>query len=238
MYQPTSTTKERVCNFYIAQVESEVISFQEIQKTFETGKIDEKIIALKSLIISLIHDEGFPSLLMHVINFVLPNQTESHGLKKILFFYWEIVEKLNAQGDIRDEVILVCNALRNDLLHSNEFIRGRTMKMLSRVPFRGLIDPLLHAILENMNHKTVFVKKNALNLLTVLWGLYGEDMLSDKEDKIEKLYFTDSDLSIKRASFILLYQINADRALKMISDSFDDFENSDIVQLAVIEMMK
>jgi len=33
-------------------------------------------------------------------------------------------------------MILVCNSLRNDLLHPNEYIRGRTLKLVSRIPHR------------------------------------------------------------------------------------------------------
>lgn len=90
MYQVASTTKEKSCTFYIQGRNLETQNTQTLQKTFETGRIDEKIDALKNLIISLINDDGQPSLLMHVINYVLPKQGESHNLKKILFFYWEV----------------------------------------------------------------------------------------------------------------------------------------------------
>jgi coatomer subunit beta len=63
-------------------------------------------------------------------------QGESHLLKKILLFYWEVIEKTNANGTLKDEMILVCNSLRNDLLHPNEYIRGRTLKLLSRIQLR------------------------------------------------------------------------------------------------------
>jgi coatomer subunit beta len=57
-------------------------------------------------------------------------------LKKILLFYWEAIEKVNPNGNLKDEMILVCNSLRNDLLHPNEYIRGRTLKLVSRIPHR------------------------------------------------------------------------------------------------------
>ena len=44
-----------------------------------------------------------------------------------------MVEKLDKTGNLRSEMILVCNSIRNDLLHPNEYIRGRTLRMLIRV---------------------------------------------------------------------------------------------------------
>ena len=68
-------------------------------------------------------------MVMNVINNFVPIQEESHSLKKILLFYWEVIEKTNPNGSLKDEMILVCNSLRKDLLHPNEYIRGRTLKL-------------------------------------------------------------------------------------------------------------
>ena len=62
--------------------------------------------------------------------------SRDHRVKKLLQIYWEIVEKTKAErqrgltrfrdaalednGDLKEEMILVCNALRNDLMHANE----------------------------------------------------------------------------------------------------------------------
>lgn len=73
---------------------------------------------------------------MTVINSLVPIQDESHGLKKIMLFYWEVIEKVYPNGQLKDEMILVCNSLRKDLLHPNEYIRGRTLKLLSRIQYR------------------------------------------------------------------------------------------------------
>lgn len=98
----------------------------------------EYIKALKSLVIQIIHDDSqtIPRMVMNVINNLVPLQEESHSLKKILLFYWEVIEKTNPNGGLKDEMILVCNSLRKDLLHPNEYIRGRTLKLLSRIQLR------------------------------------------------------------------------------------------------------
>ena len=66
-----------------------------------------------------------------VVTHVVPAASENHLLKKLLFFYWELVNKCDAStGKLKDEMFLVTNSLRLDLLHSNEYIRGRTLRML------------------------------------------------------------------------------------------------------------
>ena len=82
--------KEKPCTIYIDQDEQNQLSSQEIQKLLESSKADDKIKALKVLIIQLIHDDNFPRMIMPVINNILPFQNETHQLKKVLLYYWEV----------------------------------------------------------------------------------------------------------------------------------------------------
>lgn len=83
--------KEKPCFLYIQQNEQSIPTYQELQKQLETGRIEEKIKALKSLIICIIHDEAFPRMLMTIFNYLVPIQNESHKMKKILLYYWEVL---------------------------------------------------------------------------------------------------------------------------------------------------
>jgi len=56
-----------------------------------------------------------------------------HSIKKLLFLYWEVVEKTNVDGTVKDEIMLAVNALRKDLDSPNEFIRGRTLRLVSKI---------------------------------------------------------------------------------------------------------
>lgn len=85
-----SQPKEKYCTIYIAQNDANIPNYQDLQKQIETGKLEEKIKALKSLIICIIHDEAYPRMLMTIFNNLLPIQGESHALKKALLYYWEV----------------------------------------------------------------------------------------------------------------------------------------------------
>ncbi|KAG3117929.1 hypothetical protein PI125_g3332, partial [Phytophthora idaei] len=95
----------------------------------------------KSAILALLQGEKLPKVLMHIIRFC--STQSDHTLKKLLMVYWEIAPKYEQQqqpGDtskappkLLPEMILVCNALLNDLNHPNEYIRGCMLRFLCKI---------------------------------------------------------------------------------------------------------
>lgn len=55
-----------------------------------------------------------PTLLMSIIQFILPSRNKA--LKKLLHTYWEVCPKYDEAGKLKQEMILVVNAIRNDLV--------------------------------------------------------------------------------------------------------------------------
>lgn len=64
-------------------------------------------------------------------------------IKKLLMLYWEIVPKYSADQKLLPEMILVCNALRNDLTSPNEFVRGCMLRFLCKMKEAELLEPLV-----------------------------------------------------------------------------------------------
>lgn len=67
----------------------------------------------------------------------------------------------------KQEMILVCNAIRNDLQHPNEYIRGTTLRFLCKLREPDLLDPLIPSLYECLEHRHAYVRKNAI-LLSIL----------------------------------------------------------------------
>lgn len=103
----------------------------EFQKALEKGSDETKIEAMKEILVTMLEGNPLPEMLMHIIRFVMPSKNKK--LKKLLYFYWEIVPKLDQDGKLRHEMILVCNAIQHDLQHPNEFIRGNTLRFLTKL---------------------------------------------------------------------------------------------------------
>jgi coatomer subunit beta len=57
-----------------------------------------------------------------------------------------VIEKTNLDGTLKEELILACNALRKDLLSSNEFIRGRTLRLVSKIALKSILENLMEAV--------------------------------------------------------------------------------------------
>jgi hypothetical protein len=57
-------------------------------------------------------------LLMHIIRFVMPSK--SKPLKKLMYFFFEVCPKHDAQGKLRQEWILVWWVKPTEMLHNEE----------------------------------------------------------------------------------------------------------------------
>jgi len=92
-----------------------------------------------------LQDEHFPRMIMTVVQHAM--RVDSKEMKKLLMIYWESIEKTNPDGSIKDEMVMLCNALRNDLLSPNEFVRARTLRLVSKMKYREMMDTLLQPVL-------------------------------------------------------------------------------------------
>ncbi|KAI9190722.1 Clathrin/coatomer adaptor, adaptin-like protein, partial [Polychytrium aggregatum] len=116
-------------------------SVQDLKSALENGKDEAKIETMKKILMIMLNGDPLQSLLMHVIRFIMPSRNKA--LKKLLLIYWEICPKHNPDGKLKQEMILVCNALRNDLQHPNEFIRGATLRFLCKLREPELLEPTI-----------------------------------------------------------------------------------------------
>jgi coatomer subunit beta len=70
-------------------------------------------------------------------------------------------------------MILICQNLRNNLQHPNEFIRGCTMRFLCRLTENELLEPLIPSIVANLEHRHSFVRRNAVLAMDRIYQLPG-----------------------------------------------------------------
>lgn len=78
---------------------------QELRSALEKGSESVKMETMKTIITGILNGEAYDALLMHVIRFVMP--TKNKQLKKLLNYYWEVIPKTNADGKLKQEMILV-----------------------------------------------------------------------------------------------------------------------------------
>ena len=78
---------------------------QELKTLLEKGTDESKVETMKRILTIMLNGDAMPSLLMHIIRFVMPSKGKQ--LKKLLYFYYEICPKLDAGGKLKQEMILV-----------------------------------------------------------------------------------------------------------------------------------
>ena len=107
--------------------------------------------------------------------------------------------------------------------------------------FKGILEPLVPTILENLKHKNSYVRRNAVSCLYVIYLNFQTDVLPDVDEYIEELLQTENDLSTKRNAFLLLFNANQQKAMdfinkNIISENAEDI--GDIIQLVVLELLR
>jgi len=227
---------DKPCTVLIAYEEGEPPQVNELRKLLENGQLPEKIEAMKRVILLMLNGENLNQLLMTIIRFVMP--IDDHTLKKLLLLYLEIVDKTSADGKLLSEMILVCNALRNDLIHPNEYVRGSTLRFLSKLKEPEILEPLLPSIRLNLEYKHAYVKRNAVLALYNVFKNF-DYLCPDAPDLVYKFLLNEGDASCKRNAFIMLFNCAQDKAVQYLSETLDQVSGmGEIIQFIVVELIR
>lgn len=79
------------------------------------------------------------------------------------------------------------NKLREDLLHSNEYIRGSTLRLLCKVKFVKILEPLVEVIMQNLSHHHSYVRRNAIMCIHSMVRSFGVELVPHAAEEIQKL---------------------------------------------------
>ncbi|OWF52961.1 coatomer subunit beta-like [Mizuhopecten yessoensis] len=207
----------------------------QLRTDLEKGDTRTKTDALKKTIQMILNGEKMPTLLMTIIRFVMPSQ--DHMIKKLLLIFWEVVPKYTADGKMLHEMILVCDAYRKDLQHPNEFIRGSTLRFLCKLKEPELVEPLMPAIRQCLEHRHSYVRRNAVLAIYTIFRNF-DFLIPDAPELIAKFLETEQDMSCKRNAFMMLIHADQERALNYLSSCIDQVTSfGDILQLVIVELI-
>lgn len=213
-------------------------SASEIKEALEEGDAAAKVKAMKQAIMALLNGEQLPTLFITIVRYVLPS--EDNTVQKLLLLYLEIIEKTDSNGKVLPEMILICQNLRNNLQHPNEYVRGATLRFLCRIQETELLEPLIPSIMSNIEHRHSFVRRNAVLAIMSVFKLPGGDiLLQDAPEMILGLLDTESDLSTRRNAFLLLFNCAQDRAVEYLLNNLEQVASwGDILQMVVLDLVR
>lgn len=153
--------------------------------------------------------------------------------------YWEIVPKHSADNKPLPEMILVCNALRNDLMSPNEYVRGSMLRFLCKLKEPDLLEPLIPSIKQSLEHRHSYVRRNAALCVYHIHKNFGEQLLPDGPELMEKFINVETDTSARRNAYLMLVNEAENIAIDFLSDHLDEISKfGDGFALLVLELTR
>ncbi|KAL3809932.1 hypothetical protein ACHAXA_004793 [Cyclostephanos tholiformis] len=233
-----TNSNESYCTFTLASdvTAGGLPSEEEIAKQLESNDPKIKRHALKAAIMAMLGGEAMPRILMQVIRFCI--NSDDKPLKKLCMLYWEVVPKYQepssdevlraasggqpVQRKLLPEMILVCNALMNDLNHPNEYVRGSMLRFLCKVKDEEILGPIIPSIKACLQHRHPYVRKNAAMAVYHAHRLHGETLIPDGPELVDAFISAETDVGARRNAFLMLYNESEDLAIKYLAKNLDD----------------
>ncbi|TFK67569.1 Coatomer, beta subunit [Pluteus cervinus] len=231
------SSSETPCYTVVFESSAEYPSASELRQGLEKGTDEVKIETLRKIIVSTINGNPQPNLMMPIIQFVLPSRNKQ--LKKLLHFYWEVCPKYDESGKLKQEMILVVNAIRNDLQHPNEYIRGATLRFLQKIAKDAeLLEPLIPTCRSCLEHRHSYVRKNAVFAIYSIYREF-EHLIPDAPELIYTFLIAESDSACKRNAFVFLAHCAMPKAVEYILNIYDTIPSLDeALQMSIIEVIR
>ncbi|AGO10343.1 AaceriABL112Wp [[Ashbya] aceris (nom. inval.)] len=221
---------------YDTTPQSVTYSATDFQKALEKGSDNDKIETMKRILVAMLDGNSFPELLMHIIRFVMPSKNKK--LKKLLYFYWEIVPKLDNEGKLKQEMILVCNAIQHDLQHPNEYIRGNTLRFLMKLKEAELLEQMVPSVRACLDYRHAYVRKYAILAVYSIFKV-SDHLIPDAREIINSFLAAETDPVCKRNAFVALSELDREAALQYLQENITTMDVLDsLLQVAFIEFIR
>jgi coatomer subunit beta len=230
-----SSALERQCTLLIhrdtAQDDTETL-----KASLEASDIDVKTDALKRLIVCHLNGDPIPGMLMMVIRYILPHE-DTH-LRKMGLLFLEVCDKHGPDGKLLPEMILVCNMVRNELVHANEYTRGCALRFVCKIHDAEILEPLVPAIRQNLEHRHSFVRRNAVLAIHTIFETF-EFLIPDAPELIEQFLSDETDLAAQRNAFVMLCSVDQDRAVHYLQQNLLNVGTwGETLQLSALELVR
>ena len=239
MKSSKQTMKEKLCYLYID--EEPLTSYRDVLKKISSKVIPDKEEALKTVLGSMVNDDNYPEdLMINVIHHL--TIVDDIKIKKLLFLFWEVIDKHKPDGTMKDEIILLCNGIRKDLDSPNEYIRGRTLRLLTKLPYKEILENVKAAVFENIKHVHSYVRSNAIMCVLSFIDNFGVDIVPDSlPDDLKEIILKDNDTATRRNAYVLYSRISPMESLSLTQEIMENNEITelgDLFALCIVENLR
>lgn len=117
-------------------------------------------------------------------------------------------------------------------------MRGNTLRFLSKLREPELIEPLLSAAQTCLEHRHVYVRKNAVWAIASVYQ-HAQNLIPDAPEMLQNFLANETDTTCKRNAFAALMSISHDKSLEYLSGVIDGVPNADeLLQLVELEFIR
>ena len=239
MKSSKQSMKENPCYLYID--EEPLSSYRDVLKKISSKVIPDKQDALQTVLGSMVNDDNYPEdLMINVIHHL--TIVDDIKIKKMLFLFWEVIDKHKPDGTMKDEIILLCNGIRKDLDSPNEYIRGRTLRLLTKLPYKEILENVKAAVFDNIKHVHPYVRSNAIMCVLSFIDNFGVDIVPDSlPDDLKEIILKDTDTATRRNAYVLYSRISPMESLSLTQEIMENNEISelgDLFALCIVENLR
>lgn len=136
-------------------------------------------------------------------------------------------------------MLLVCNALLQDLNHPNEYVRGSMLRFLCKIKDEEILGPLIPAIKSCLEHRHPYVRKNAALTVFHAHRLFGETLIPDGPEIMLQFLETETDTAARRNAFLMLFKESEELAFQFLAKHMDQVgKYGDGFSLLVLELTR
>ncbi|BFU20791.1 coatomer beta subunit, putative [Entamoeba histolytica HM-1:IMSS-B] len=192
--------------------------------------------ALQQLISAELDGEQHTDMLMNVISYALPST--DHTVKRLFLMYLSCIKRVDEQGKLLSELVLVINSLQNDLNYPNEYIRALTLKFILTISEKELIQPLTHAVINNINSKSPLVRKHCFSAICHIYRLY-PDLVPNASKLICTAVNEESITSVKCSALRALMYVDLSAAVRYVIKKSEQISTyKEDIQLELLHLIK
>ncbi|KAG6612125.1 Coatomer subunit beta [Phytophthora cinnamomi] len=113
------------------------------------------------------------------------------------------------------------------------------LRFLCKIKDKDILEPLKDAVKSNLEHRHSYVRKNAVMTVYTMYKTFGDVLIPDAPELIERFILNESDAGARRNAFLMLNDCAQDRAVTFLMNAMDQVPKfGDGFSLVILEMTR
>ena len=208
---------------------------EEINKLLQKDD-SSRIEAMKQILSFELNNQNELDIMMNIIRYILPSN--NHEIKRLFLLYLSSIKRVDENGKLLPELILVINGLLQDLNHPNEYIRMLTLKFIMNVKEKEFIQPLANSVVMSYESNSSIVRKHCYSAICHIYKLYPE-LIPNAKEIIKKIMIKEKNKANKCSALRAMMYIDLQATINYIIKKSEQIQTYDEnFQMEILKLIK